>query len=201
VNTHTPNPPLGSLFDTIRVKRRRRFEPENTQRCCDAPGCAKPGLYPAPKGRSAEGEFWHFCLEHVQAYNARYDYFAGMPEAAVQAFQRDSLTGHRQTKPMASSGTSVPAEEAKIGVAHTTFRRAQRMKATVVRERAYPAVVMKAFSDLHLEPTADSDAIRVQYKTMVKRFHPDAHGGDRGYEERLRAIIAAHKVLKAAGLC
>jgi curved DNA-binding protein CbpA len=35
----------------------------------------------------------------------------------------------------------------------------------------------------------------------VKRFHPDANGGDRSFEERLRDIIRAHDVLKAAGLC
>jgi DnaJ-class molecular chaperone len=32
-------------------------------------------------------------------------------------------------------------------------------------------------------------AIKAQYKTLVKRFHPDAHGGDRSFEERLRDII------------
>ena len=46
-----------------------------------------------------------------------------------------------------------------------------------------------------------SAAIKAQYKTLVKRFHPDANGGDRGFEERLRDIIRAHDVLRAAGLC
>jgi curved DNA-binding protein CbpA len=35
----------------------------------------------------------------------------------------------------------------------------------------------------------------------VKRFHPDANGGDRSFEERLRDIIKAHDALKSAGLC
>ena len=45
------------------------------------------------------------------------------------------------------------------------------------------------------------NAIKAQYKTLVKRFHPDANGGDRSFEERLRDIIRAHDVLRAAGLC
>ena len=52
-----------------------------------------------------------------------------------------------------------------------------------------------------LDATADAAAIKGQYKALVKRFHPDAHGGDRGFEDRLRDIIKAHDTLKAAGLC
>jgi DnaJ-class molecular chaperone len=52
-----------------------------------------------------------------------------------------------------------------------------------------------------LDETADGPTIKAQYKTLVKRFHPDANGGDRSFEERLRDIIKAHDTLKAAGLC
>ena len=34
----------------------------------------------------------------------------------------------------------------------------------------------------------------------VKRLHPDANGGDRSREEKLREIIHAYKTLKAARL-
>ena len=43
--------------------------------------------------------------------------------------------------------------------------------------------------------------LKAQYKSLVKRFHPDANGGDRSFEERLRDIIKAHDTLKSAGLC
>ncbi|KMO38577.1 molecular chaperone DnaJ, partial [Methylobacterium aquaticum] len=39
------------------------------------------------------------------------------------------------------------------------------------------------------------------YKALVKRFHPDANGGDRSFEDRLRDIIKAHDTLRGAGLC
>jgi DnaJ-class molecular chaperone len=35
----------------------------------------------------------------------------------------------------------------------------------------------------------------------VKRHHPDANGGDRASEERLRQIIQAYNYLKTAGFC
>ena len=63
------------------------------------------------------------------------------------------------------------------------------------------ALVRKALDILGLDETADGPAIKAQYKALVKRFHPDAQGGDRSFEERLRDIIKAHDTLKAAGLC
>ena len=59
----------------------------------------------------------------------------------------------------------------------------------------------QALDVLGLDETADAAAIKAQYKALVKRFHPDANGGDRGFEERLRDIIKAHDMLKAAGMC
>ncbi len=65
----------------------------------------------------------------------------------------------------------------------------------------YSAPIREALDRLGLDETADPVSIKATYKALVKRFHPDAHGGDRTYEERLRDIIRAHDTLKAAGLC
>jgi curved DNA-binding protein CbpA len=35
----------------------------------------------------------------------------------------------------------------------------------------------------------------------VKQYHPDANGGDRGHEDRLREVIQAYKLLKQSGFC
>ena len=54
---------------------------------------------------------------------------------------------------------------------------------------------------LGLDESADGAAIKAQYKALVKRFHPDANGGDRSFEERLRDIIKAHDILEDRRLC
>ena len=69
------------------------------------------------------------------------------------------------------------------------------------RRPRYSGPVRHALDVMGLDETATPAAIKAQYKALVKRFHPDAHGGDRGFEERLRDIIKAHDTLKAAGLC
>jgi DnaJ-class molecular chaperone len=58
----------------------------------------------------------------------------------------------------------------------------------------------RALDVLNLDPTATLHEIKARYKELVKRFHPDANGGDRGAEERLKQVIKAYGVLRASGL-
>ncbi len=44
-----------------------------------------------------------------------------------------------------------------------------------------------------------SEDIKDAYKRLVKIHHPDANGGDKSSEDRLRTIIAAYSHLKKAG--
>ncbi len=51
----------------------------------------------------------------------------------------------------------------------------------------------------NLPYTARGAEIKARYKELVKLNHPDANGGDRSSEDRLREIIQAYNVLKKAG--
>ncbi len=50
-----------------------------------------------------------------------------------------------------------------------------------------------------LEGRKPSVEIKSAYKALVKLHHPDANGGDKGSEDRLRSIIAAYNHLKSRG--
>jgi hypothetical protein len=43
--------------------------------------------------------------------------------------------------------------------------------------------------------------IKARSKELVKRHHPDANGGDRTSEDKLREIIEAYNYLKKTGFC
>lgn len=201
------------LFDRIRIKPscdepRRTAEPG-----CEHPGCTAKGEHRAPKGRGQEGRYWRFCLDHVREYNKGYNYFAGMPEDDVVAYQKDASTGHRPTWSSASNaaggrrrkdGAPPPTGDFDYLDPFGVLRSAQpfhaRRAAEPERPRR-PEPVRRALEALGLDESADAAAIKAQYKTLVKRFHPDAHGGDRSLEDRLREIIRAHDTLRAAGYC
>ena len=57
----------------------------------------------------------------------------------------------------------------------------------------------RALETLGIHGHAKADEIKQAYKKLVKIHHPDANGGDKASEDRLRAIIAAYTHLKAKG--
>ena len=54
---------------------------------------------------------------------------------------------------------------------------------------------------LGLDETAALNDIKARYKELVKRFHPDANGGNRAAEDQLRKVIQAYDYLKKSGFC
>ena len=56
----------------------------------------------------------------------------------------------------------------------------------------------KALRLLGLKPPPVFAEIKARYKELVKRFHPDANGGDKGAEEQLKLINQAYSTLKQA---
>ncbi|MBV9969424.1 MAG: DnaJ domain-containing protein [Xanthobacteraceae bacterium] len=200
------------LFDRIRVKpsEDRRLRPDNP--CCDWPDCMNEATHRAPKGRNREREYWRFCLGHVREYNQSYNFFAGMSDDAVARYQKDALTGHLPTWKMGMVGG---AGRVKGGASRRfmpgglddpfeLFRDggsgSDHTKADAERRTARNAE-RKALHTLGLEENASRADIKARFKELVKRHHPDANGGDRGSEDKLREIIEAYNYLKATGFC
>jgi hypothetical protein len=200
-------------FDRIRVKpgADRRVRPELPT--CDWPGCAGAASHRAPKGRQREGEYWRFCLEHVREYNHSYNYFAGMSDDAVLRFQKDAITGHRPTWKMGSDGRPRgtkpdPAQfHPGYGAADPFNMFAElggpsRPRPEPEREgRSIRNAERKALDVLGLEGGVKPLDIKARFKLLVKRHHPDANGGDRSCEDKLREIIQAYNYIKAVGFC
>ena len=171
-----------------------------TARPCAAKGCKGEGGYKVPRSRQNLGEHIWFCLEHARAHNESWNYFSGMSDAEVEAFQTEAITGHRPTWPLGKRAAHPRNGFQRAVDSHELFgdtleeptpRRPQRI---LTRPQAI------AFEVLNLEPTATLHEIKARYKELVKRFHPDANGGDRGTEERLKKVIQAYGVLRASGL-
>jgi hypothetical protein len=202
------------LFDRIRVKpdKDRRLRAELP--ACQWPKCDAPATHRAPKGRLRDSEYWQFCLEHVREYNNSYNFFAGMSEDAVAKYQKEAITGHRPTWKMGSlggkrtvrrgrgqaRGPEWPADDpfslfGEAGARSTGHAR------TATEGRKIFNAQRQALDALGLEADAKRADIKSRFKVLAKRHHPDANGGDRGSEARLREIIQAYNYLKSAGFC
>ena len=196
------------LFDRIRVRPEADRRPQTGCPPCDWPGCEQDGTHRAPKGRLRQGEYWRFCLHHVREYNQAYDFFAGMSEDAIVRYQKDALTGHRPTWKMGVNGKR-PASEGRWHFTaedpFAVFRdfdggwRSGSQNQPSPERRPVRNAERKALDVLGLEATVTAPEIKARFKLLVKRHHPDANGGDRSCEDRLRDIIQAYNYLRSVG--
>jgi curved DNA-binding protein CbpA len=196
------------LFDRIRVKSKPKQDvpaSASTASRCDHPGCAATGEFRAPMGRLREGEYFCFCLDHVREYNASYNYFSGMSAEALASYQRDAAVGHRPTWTMghiegARGGWKPGSDDRSRFTDPLGMFRARSSRPAEPQKPRYGIAARKALDQLGLDETADAETIRSRYKNMVKRLHPDANGGDRSLEDKLREIIRAYNYLKSVKL-
>ncbi|WP_416899330.1 MAG: J domain-containing protein [Minwuia sp.] len=183
--------------------RRKKYETSEDrnrpiERFCDVEGCVGEGAYRAPKSRDPSEGYHMFCLEHVREYNKGWNFFAGMSDSEVDAFQRSAPWAHRPTWRMGDHRTRSFQDGSfsdPFGFAESAESAEERQRR---QERRFTADQKRAFGVLQLEPTDDLREIKLRYKQLAKRFHPDANGGDRGFEDRLKRINEAYGVLSAS---
>jgi DnaJ domain len=198
-------------FDCVRVKP-VHDEPVNERApICQWRGCQAAGQHRAPKGRGREGQYYFLCLEHVREFNASYNYFEGMSNTDIEAYQKDSVVGHRPTW---KAGANAWAHGTRYGRdgdrrssrpthdphAFFVWRGERGAAAASEPRRRLKPLELKSLEALNLAATASRQEIKARFKELVKRHHPDSNGGDTRSEDKLREIIQAYNYLKQAGL-
>jgi hypothetical protein len=180
----------------------KKIQPVPVTRACMRPECGKEGSHRVPKARDRLDEHLWLCQEHAREHNEHWDYFAGMSDAEIQAFRIDAMTGHRPTWKMGKRGARMRngQDSHSLGREHLGDIADAVAEETRRPERKLTRLQLIALETLHLEPTATLQEAKARYKELVKRFHPDANGGDRGAEERLKQVIKAFNTLRVSGL-
>lgn len=200
-------------FVDVRVKKPGAARPtrsadyaEGAAQPCDHIGCKRPGSHRAPKGREHGNQYWHFCLEHVSAYNSRWNYFAGMSDSEWSDFQAREEIGHRPTWTLRGGrGDRLAAaargfQDGKGSDPFGMFTNGEPAPSRARQRRRLTRLQAKALEVLALQEEATAGEIRARYAELVKRWHPDSNGGDRGAETNLQRVLAAYQTLKAGGL-
>jgi DnaJ-domain-containing protein 1 len=191
-------------FDSLRAKPAGATPAPAAGPTCQWKGCQSVGLYKAPVGRGQEGKYYLFCLDHVRQFNASYNYFEGWSTAQVEAFQKDAMIGHRPTWKTGTGG-DIRGAQKPAGFDGPFVDPHAFLGGRPGRDKAAPArrlkpLERKSLEALGLTEGAQRDQIKHRFKELVKRHHPDANGGDKRSENKLREIIQAYNYLKQAGL-
>ena len=178
------------------------YEPKPKSRRCDHRECFGLGEFRAPKSREDSSHHLWFCLDHVREYNANWDFFEGMSQAAIESFQRENVTWHRPTWRLGIGLMGTAAMDAMAGDfglsgwSEPNSSRSERID----RVRRIPSPPKrKALAVLNLGAFASFDDIKARYKELAKRFHPDLNGGSKVTEERLKLINRAYAFLVPRG--
>lgn len=184
-------------------------DPEGAPRCCKYPGCAGYGDYPAPRSRADLRRYYWFCLEHVRHYNAAWDFYKGMNEHEIEAQLRSDTTWWRPTWPLSARAGDFSRRasgwfEDPLGVfgdgqhENSTAQAGRTNGARGAEPRRAPLTAeARALAVFNLAPPLDMAVLKIRYKALVKLHHPDANGGDKDAEERLKLINQAYTTLKS----
>lgn len=161
------------------------------------PSCACAGEFRAPKSRTELNQYWWFCLDHVREYNARWDFYRGMTPGQIEAQTRSDTGWQRPTWPLGSIGKA-NAEDPLLRDPLDLLGagRVRRDRPAAAPATATPAALREPMQALGLDWPVSLEALKARYKELAKRHHPDANGGDRASEERLKTINLAYAAIR-----
>ena len=161
---------------------------------CEYAGCNEAGIYKAPTERDNSKNFKWLCEQHIKLFNKNWNYFDGMSQNEIENFIKSDQTWHRPTQKFSSADNffnilwnNTLSDKFKVlkenGKIHN--------KVITLREKDKDAFII-----MGLEFNADWKTIQKKFKTLVKKFHPDKHSGDKQYEDKLKKITLAYSHLK-----
>ena len=174
------------------VRSRKYFAPqtEDKERRCDHPGCKKAGEYRAPKDRKLKEYYW-FCLEHVQEYNAKWNYYEGISTEAPEEEpkKRMHFKGFK-SRIKYNFGYNIKDDFGFFGEYATDF--------AAMDEVYYNEEEHRFLQIMELKPSEVSvESLKKQYKKLVKKYHPDVNQDDKTAEEKFKQLTIAYKALLA----
>jgi len=178
--------------------------PDAGRRGCAHPGCGEEGAFRAPRSRERLRDYLWFCLEHVRAYNASWDYYRGCSTAEIEASLREDTVWQRPTWPLGKAGM-----ETGPGARPWKFRKSSHIKGfgwafgddedptgAETPGNVLSAGEIVALRELDLKPPVTMTALKNRWRELVKRHHPDANGGDPAAAEKVKRINHAYSTLK-----
>ena len=161
---------------------------------CEWENCKEMGDYKAPLEKDNSKNYRWLCEEHIKLFNKSWDYFDGMSEEEIIKFLKSDVTWHRPTQKFGS-----PDNFFNIlwnNALNDKFKIFNENKSTDVNKRKLCKQDKDAFNVMELEFSADLLTLQKKFKTLVKKFHPDRHSGNKIYEDRLKKITLAYSHLK-----
>ena len=161
---------------------------------CEWNSCKEKGKFKAPIEKDNSKKFKWMCEEHIKLFNKNWNYFDGMSQGEIEHFLKSDLTWHRPTQKFGSSDNffnilwnNALSDKFKIFNGDRISR--EKMKKLDEKDK-------DAFIIMGLETNTDWQTVQKKFKSLVKKFHPDIHAGNKQFEDKLKKITIAYSHLK-----
>jgi len=161
---------------------------------CEWNSCKEVGKFKAPTERDNIKNFKWLCEEHVKLFNKSWNYFDGMSQNEIENFLKSDLTWHRPTQKFGSVDNFFNI--LWNNALNDKFNIFEKENKARINNKKLCEKDKDAFKIMELEFNADQSAIQKKFKTLVKKFHPDKHSGNKKYEDKLKKITLAYSHLK-----
>ena len=162
---------------------------------CEWENCSEAGKFKAPIERDNVKNFRWLCEKHIKLFNSKWNYFDGMYQNEIELFLKSDLTWHRPTQKFGSTDNffnilwnNALSDKFRIFKDENTYNN-KKIKKLTERDK-------EAFVIMGLEFNDDWKTVQKKFKTLVKKFHPDKHSGNKQYEDKLKKITIAYSHLK-----
>lgn len=173
-----------------RTKRQSKYfapQNDNTRHSCDHPGCTKAGEYRAPKDRKLKEYYW-FCLEHVQEYNSKWNYYGDDTFAETEEEtkrQHFRFSSHIKY----NFGFDLNGNY-NFFDGFTSSQSSTDIRLTPDERQGLKMM------ELEIEEL-DIQTLKKAYKKAVKKYHPDINKSDSAAEDKFKILSTAYKSLSA----
>ena len=161
---------------------------------CQWNKCRNVGKYRAPTERDNIKNFKWLCEKHIVLFNKNWNYFEGMSENEIQKFIKSDLTWHRPTQKFGAADNffNILWNNA-LNDKFNFFNENNSINKKIIGLSEKDKDALKI---MELELSADWLTVQKKFKTLVKKFHPDKHAGNKQHEDKLKKITLAYSHLK-----
>ncbi len=167
---------------------------------CHNHACSKKGKYKAPKKRNptTSDDYYYFCKKHVDEYIENWDYMAGFDENAFRQSKFSDPYGHRPSwqfgsrekrKKMYDKYTKQNFED------HADFFSKDKHYQETRRATTRDNKTVKACETMEIKYPFTKEEIKIQYKKMVKKKHPDLNQSNPNADIEFKELQEAYEFL------
>ena len=172
------------------------FDLKTQKKKCDEINCDRYGEYFAPKSPN-NSEKYIFCLEHIKAYNKRWNYFAGKSQKEIYDFQKNDYFEGKPTRPFSKGSASKIKFQFRFFFDKPELKFKKKTKGFEnPTNYSFNKQIQDALKTFNLDHNIDEEKLKKKYKTLVKKYHPDVKNNLINKDMKIKEINKAYKILQ-----